>query len=415
MKKIRFLLWAIFCLVSSFLYGQSDNTDLDFPEERRNRAESTVEGMTQAHKYKLGILRIRPEFSMNSGYDSNALLRDEQEIGDYFITAIPGASVGTRLGRAAFLRLIEEVSFVYYKKLDQRRDIFNATRGELLTGTSRMLVTFDGGYLKRKSPLDDELDVPVDQERSDAGVGIEYTLTRKLDLRSSYRYVRTELEFDEEINDLQINLRDTRATFIGVGLDHHLKQTIALATDFTVGRSEDIESERVTTFWSALGGVEFSARRLIGRAQFGYGSSDSQEENARDSFLIDLGLDFILGRRTQVGVFVNRRYQFSVFLNDGLRLTTLGGVRASVPISNRVGISGSFSVGKHDYDDQLIDGVIITKDNFRKADLGFDIRIVHNLILRMGGTYIKRDTDIPGLDKEQLTYGLGIGYTLNVN
>jgi hypothetical protein len=415
MNSVRVLLWAIFCLFSSFLYGQAGNTDLDFPEERRNRAESTVEGMTAAHKYKLGILRIRPEFSLNSGYDSNALLRDEQEIGDYFITAVPGASVGTRLGRTAFLRLIEEVSFVYYKKLDQRRDIFNATRGELLTGTSRMLVTIDGGYLKRKSPLDDELDVPVDQERSDAGVGIEYTLTRKMDLRSSARFVRTELEFDEEINDLQINLRDTRAMFIGLGLDHHLKNTIAIATDFTVGRSEDLESERITTFWSVLGGLEFTARRLVGRAQFGYGSSDSEEENSRDSFLMDLGLDFILGRRTQIGVFLNRRYQFSVFLDNGLRLTTLGGVRASVPISSRVSLSGSYGIGKHDYDDQLIDGVIITKDNFQKADLGFDIRVIHNLILRMGGTYINRDTDIPGLDKEQLTYGIGIGYTLNVN
>ena len=106
-----------------------------------------------------------PQINLNSGYDSNALYSPSEEIGgDYFMSVAPGGSFAFRLGKSAFFVLEENLNFVYYKELDQLRDVYNTTSARLITGSRRTLLTLHGSYFNRKTGVDSEFDVPVQQK-----------------------------------------------------------------------------------------------------------------------------------------------------------------------------------------------------------------------------------------------------------
>src|SRR5437870_3840743 len=103
--------------------------------EQPGVTEAAVQEQLEEHHFRLGIFRLQPHFGFNSGYDSNALYTQNEVIGDYFMSAVPAIRVGLKLGQHAFLDIGDEVEFLYYKKLSQRRDIFNSTTALFSTVT----------------------------------------------------------------------------------------------------------------------------------------------------------------------------------------------------------------------------------------------------------------------------------------
>lgn len=413
MKKVIFLILVVFCFYTDAFCQQKGNehawSNL-LPQNRKNRAETAVKSIVDSHKIKLGFLRLRPNISFQTGFDANAQYEEDRPVTDVFASLTPSLSAAVKLGRQSYFRVIEDVNFIYYFKLEERRDIFNTTRGEFVTGTDRLLATVDARYLKRTEPLDEEVDVPVDQINTDGGLRLDYTLTDKIDLRPFLRVRHIDVEAAEEINANLPNLNSHRTIEGGTGLDYFFRATTKLSTDLRVGQSTDDDSERATNYWEILSGPTFVRPRYIVHFQVGFGQSKTEEEEARNRFLLDASIDFRLSRRLSVGGFVSRSLETSSFLGDGRqRVLTRGGIRSEIVVHPRVTLSGIYTVGSNYYGDQLVDGTTVEDDTFQNARLLASFRVIRYVSLQAGLEYLKRDSDIPGLSKDRFAYLLGVG------
>ncbi len=416
MKKGTFLILLLFCFsTSAFCQAQDQEKNQSwgslFSPNRKNRAESAVNAIVGSHKIKLGIFRLRPNISFRTGFDTNARYENDEPLADVFAVVTPSLSAAIKLGRQSYFRIVEDLHLVYYFKLDERRDIFNTTRGEFVTGNDRLLLTVDARYLERTEPVDDEVDVPVNQKDTDGGIRLEYTLTDKIDLRPSVRIRQTELEEAEEVNANLPRLSSHRSVRGGIGVDYFVRQTTKLATDVLVGQSEDSDSGKVTNFWQILAGPTFFKRQFVAHFQVGFGQwKPAEEDQARNRFLMDGSIDFRLSSRFNVGGFASRHLETSAFLGDGRqRVVTRGGIRSAVRLHPRVTLTGNYTVGANDYGDDLVDGTPARNDTFQNARILASFRIIRYVSLQGGLEYLKRDSDIPGLSKDRFAYLFGIG------
>ncbi|MCI0415994.1 outer membrane beta-barrel protein [bacterium] len=405
-----------FCQVTSTREPEQTLANV-IPENRTNRAESAVKSMVESHRIKLGIFRLRPNISFRTGFDTNARYEHDDPIADVFAVLTPSLSAAVKLGRQSFFRIVEDVHLVYYFKLDERRDIFNTTRGEFVTGTDRMLFTVDARYVQRTETVDDEVDVPVDQKTTDGGIRLDYTLSDKIDLRPSLRIRHTELEAAEEINANIPQLRSNQTIRAGLGVDYYLRHTTKLSTDLSVGKSEDLDSERSTTFWQVLVGPTFVKPRYVFHFQVGFGQSQPEDEDqAKNRFLLDGSIDFRLSRRFNIGAFASRSFETSAFLGDGRqRVVTRGGLRSAVRLHSRVTLNSDYTIGSNDYGDDFVDGTPVRNDTFQTARILASFRIIRFVSLQGGLEYLNRDSDIPGLSKERFAYiiGAGVSYSFD--
>jgi hypothetical protein len=404
------LFLAAFFGFNSICRGQATQSSSD--NQETGRTEAAIDSFLQSHKYKLGIFRIQPHLSIGGGYDSNALYTDEQEpVGDVFVSVIPGASVGLKFGHQAIFRVIEDVDLLWYKELDQRRDIFNTTRAEFITGTDRMLANFSGGYRKRKRPIDEELDVPVENTTIDGGVDVDYTLTQRINLVSNFRINNSETNPIEEVNLDLPEISSHRSTLAGGGLAYAIRRSINVTANLHYVHSLSLETDATSNSWGTIFGVSFARTNVVGHIGAGYGQADSGQDQKQTTYLIDGNIDFRLTAKLSAGAFATRNYQVSSLLDNAFRLTTVGGVRISFPVTRRISAHANYSVGKNDYGNNTVDGQIVNTDNFQNASAGISTRIYKSLSLALGVSYLKRDTDITSLQKDRFTYDVGIRYS----
>ena len=402
------LAFASLFVVSSNAFCQED----DLLEYRQSRIASAVEGFMSTHKYKLGIIRVLPVGSLRAGYDTNALYTQEDPITDYYIETMVGASIGMKFGHAAYLRIIEQFTFLYYKELDQRRDIFNTTRAEFVTGTGETLITFRGGYLSNREPLNNEVDIPVDTKSWDLGVLVDHTLTSKLDLVGSFDFNHIRYEPIEGVAPgIPPLSTGTRSYTFGAGVHYWLSDTFKITTDGYAGYAYDVESDFSSTYWSFLGGVRFTKRRWAGHARGGIGQSDTGN-GSQSTYLMSGDVTYLIGKRLSVGFGASRNYQLSGFASGAYYIQTQGDFHFSVPVIERVSVSGSYTFGENDYGDVPVNNQIIDSDTYRSARLTANVRVVWRFYVVTGVEYYKRDSNIPGLSKELTNFLLGFGISL---
>jgi hypothetical protein len=417
-----FLCYAIaaFCQTESPSKPDTESSKPDTDTESEGRIENAVSNFREAHRHLVGIFRLQPRIAFHAGLDANSGFGDEdadvdprlrQE--DFFFSVVPGISAGVKFGSRAFLQVLENLNFVYYLNREERRDIFNSTAARFVTGTSNFLLTVDGRYERRNAPLDEELDEPVEHVISTTGITGEYSLTSRIEMRHNVRFRRRTFEKTEEILNSSLTLTDRNDWSFGTGVTYKLKETLGLTLDGTIRHSKALDTDLHSDTWEVLTGVAIEQTRMRGHFAVGFGQTDNDNNQRRNNLLLNGDFNFLL-RKVTIGLFISRRYAFSVLADDVTRLTTQGGIRFSSPIAGRFGLTGSYILGQNDYDDSLIAGTVINSDTFHRADLGLDIRLVEHLSVRPGVFYFKRDSGIPELDKEAFGYfiTLGVGYVL---
>jgi hypothetical protein len=417
-----FLCYAIAAFCQTVSPSKPDNVGTSESDtEAEGRIENAVKAFRESHRHLVGIFRLQPRIAFHAGLDANSGFGDEdadvdprRRQDDFFFSVVPGISAGVKFGSRAFLQVLENLNFVYYLKREERRDIFNSTAARFVTGTSNLLLTVDGRYERRNAPLDEELDEPVEHTITTTGVTGAYALTSRIDMRHYVRFRRRVFEKTDEILNSSLTLKDRDEWSFGTGATYELKETLGLTLDGTIRHSKALDTDLHSDTWEVLTGVAIDRTRMSGHFAVGFGQTDNDNNQRRNNLLLNGDFNFLLRRKVTIGLFLSRRYAFSVLADDVTRLTTQGGIRFSTPIAGRFGLTGSYMLGQNDYDDSLIAGTVINSDTFHRADLGLDIRLVEHLSVRPGIFYFKRDSGIPELDKEAFGYfiTLGVGYVL---
>lgn len=409
---------AFFCLLP--LHAGAQTEDRTGPETR-DKIGSEIAKLIASHPYRVSIFRIQPKLSVGTSYDSNVLSASGVETSDYFTAISPSGSFALKLGRRAYFVLAEDINILFYLNQDQLNDVFNTTRGTFGIGSRRILLELRGTYLKRKSRFDPEFDQPTQQRYATADLNLSIALRRKTDLHFSINSDDVNFDF---VNNVVTELPlppDTRSIEFGAGVYQEVIPEISVTfegysgytefTDLTV--TDPLLTDPRANFWRVLTGFNFRGKRISGRAKVGFESRESTQTD-QDKFrdlVIDTSIDYGLAKRLAIGGFVQRRRSASALLQDNFRLSLVGGVRGCVPIARALFIDGAISAGTNNYgNSRIFQDEVVTQDDFRRYDLGTNVPLPKNLIVRLGISYSDRKSNVDVLNKDRFTFNVGVGF-----
>lgn len=402
MMRLALSLLFLFCLLPQYLTAQDQEPEVKIAD--------ALDRMLNEHPHRWAIFWIQPQLRIGSGYDSNALYRTSQEIGDYFVSVAPEGSIGLRFGSRAFLVVDENLNFLYYNNLEQRRDIFNTTRARFTTGSRKTLFTLRGSYASKKDVIDSEFDIPGQQKRTTGGADLEISVAPKFDLGVRFNVSQNLYAQDPEIVSLYPPPPDNTIFNYGGSLDYKIRPQIFVSFDGGVSRTEFLDTDRYRNSVRTSAGLRFATDPIRGQIRFGYVQTDTSQvrDTKLRSLLIDAGLSFLIRGRTKVSTFVTRNHEVSRLGEGNFRITTQGGVAVDMPLGPKIGVDGSFRIGKNDYGR----AGLAPQDNFQNVGGGFNYFLVRNLALRGGLTYYRRESNFSIVVKDRVTYDVGIRYVL---
>jgi hypothetical protein len=407
-----FLLFTIIVFIFVPLWARAQ--DDDEPDMKIDQAMQT---MLNNHPYRVSIFWVLPEINIHSGYDSNGLYAPSGEVtGDYFFSVAPGGSFGLRFGKRAFLVIDEHINFVYYKELDQLRDIFNSTAVRFTTGSRRTLFTLRGGYVSRKRGVDSEFDVPVQQKAATGGSDFELGLGEKTNL--GFHFDTGQFLYDEAADHSGlISLPpDHRYYRYTNSFEFIIHPVMAITASAGYGRTEFLDRDQERNTYRFLSGIRIFGPTIKGQLKAGYGetegSRDTSEENLK-SFIGSGDLDFLIREKSTVGVFFRRDHDVSRLAAGNFRITTEGGVRLAFPVAYKMFADASYRVSKNDYGEAPIaEDIVNLQDTVHSLRAGLNYYLMRNLILRGGGIYYNRESNFRAVEKNRFAYDLGIQYVV---
>jgi hypothetical protein len=390
----------------------------DQEPEPEMKIDDALNSMLDTHPYRFSIFWVMPEVNITSGYDSNGLYAPSGEvIGDYFLSVSPGASVGLRFGTKAFLVIDQNVNFLYYNELEQLRDIFNRTSARFTTGSRRTLWSFYGRYVDRKTGVDSEFDVPVQQKTASGGADAEIGLGSKWDL--GFHVYTAHNTYSEVVDSSLISLPpDYRNYRYGNSIRYNFHPSVSFIADANITRVEFLnQNNRQNDTFRVLGGLRLSSPGMKGHVRLGYAQTQTQRLLVQDdlkSFVGNAQVDFIFRERSTIGGFFRRDHDISRIGGSNFRITTEGGIRASFPIAKEVFGDASYSYAKNDYGERVdLEDITQLKDTVHTLQSGLNYHIVRDVILRGGIIYYDRDSNFRRVEKDRLVYDIGVRYFFN--
>jgi hypothetical protein len=391
-----------------------------FAQDERHLLNDSIDLMLKKHPYRFGIFRVGPKLLIDSGYDSNAysISNDailQEPVGDYYTSVAPGGTFALKLGRRGYFMIDEDLNFLYYKDLTNLRDIYNTTATQFVTGTRKTLLTLGGSYVKKKAPVNSEFDAPALSTLQNGYANFAFALRSRTDLTFDLRVDDNNYERIPGVFTLQPLPPDYRENDYGGGIEELFGRTLRLTFHAGAGhtnfknRLNDTERDR-TNFWNIDSGFTFTGEKLVGHANVGFEQRESRTvgQAALRNPSVDVDVNWLLRRHLALGVYGTRSQQPSSLTIEGFRLNTEGGARGSLPLADRFFVDGEFKIGNNNYNGD----VRIQKDNYQEVDAGLDFVLIHNLVLRGGVTYYKRDSNVPQFNKNRTTFALGLRFEL---
>ena len=383
-------------------------------EEPEMKIDDAMNSMLDRHPFRVWIFRVMPRINLNSGYDSNALYSPSEEIGgDYFMSVAPGGSFAFRLGKSAFFVLEENLNFVYYKELDQLRDVYNTTSARLVTGSRRTLLTLNGTYFNRKTGVDSEFDVPVQQKVAFGGSNFEVGLGEKMNL--NLQFSSTQLSYDrvEDSPEFYSVPPDTRQMNYGTSLDYWVHPRIAASVGTSLRTFEFLSRDTTRNSYRIFSGIRVRGAGIGGHMRVGFGQTESGNDSSEklSIFVADGSMDFLLRDRTTMSIFLSRSHDVSRFGSTNFRLTTEGGIRLSYPFGSRMFADGSYRLGKNDYGVDSGEEIPNISETYHYLRSGLNFYMFQNLILRGGLIYYRRNS-FQFQDQNRVAYDIGISYVV---
>lgn len=386
-------------------------------ETAPNKIEDAIHDMLEQHPVRVGIFWLQPKLNVFSGYDSNALYSPELQVGDYFASISPGGDFALRLGRRGYVSVAEDLTFLYYRDLDQRRDIYNTTSGRFVTGNRKMLLEIAASHLKQKAPINSEFDIPANQTLNSGLGSFTFAIRRTTDFIADYSILQAEYQAAEGIPTTTSVPDDHRTIRASLGITEHFRNGMQFTFEGARGNTKLLKKDvnNKSTFWDIFPRFGFSSKRLFGQLKVGYRQTKEFDpaSSSHNDVIVDTSLDYRVTHTVTIGGFAYRDRSVSSLFPDTLLLITEGGIRGRFPVVTRVYGDGEFSVGNNDYGNQpLSSGEIVTKDNFRNGDLGLNYELTPQLTIRGGVQYWKRDSNLSEFQKDRFTYDIGLKFEL---
>jgi hypothetical protein len=402
--RIVIVLISFLLVISSAVQAQPAQV-----EEQEMKLTDAMESMLDAHPFRFSIFRVRPRIHTHTGYDSNGLNSSSDERSDYYASFAPGASVSLRFGRSAFLVIEENLTFLYYNELEQRRDIFSNTAGRFVTGSRKTLFTIRGAYVRKKEQVDSEFDVPADQKITTAGSHLEIGATPKMNIHLDFGYRQFLYEQDPEISAPFPPPPDNSVLSYEGWLDYKVHPRFAITLGTDVDQIEFLDRDETRNSYRLLGGLRVYGTGATGHIRVGYGETATNRttENRLKGLRLDAGMNFLFRDRITLGISARRGHEVSRLGSGNLRITTEGQFRVTLPFGPKAFVDASYTLGNNDYGTETSSD---RNDRYQFARSGFNYYLAPNVTIRAGAVYYTRDSSQDVFDKNRFSYDIGVNY-----
>jgi len=386
-----------------------------------NMIETEIDQAVEGSLWRLGPLRLTPQLRLGGGYDDNALSSAFVPISDVSFSVGPGLRAVTPLGRRGLIDVYQEVDFVYFRELEELRDIFGITRAGVAFGGKDLVVRVEDEFRSAKTRPSSEFDVPVDQKTNRLAASVGLALGWRHQLSLGYENMRTRvgdqepgvgagpaserLDRDQVVYRLRLSRYVTaRTTF----LLEAFREKFDFVQTLPQGQPDG---------YGMQGGFSFAPKgKLRGQALVGFKAitPDAPEVPEFKGLTGAVDVQSRLGKRFGVGALFSRNLQASVLEENWFFVETRYGGSLQFYLTRNFFVSPAVSVGRNTYPEPVRtlneQGVLeeqMVVDRFGQYSLSVNY-LVKAWKLTVGGTYLTRDSDLRVFEKDRFFINLGL-------
>ncbi len=419
---IRYRILAVLAFL--FLFSVVAYAQVVPNEEKKPEGlmEVLIDQALQNTLFRAGIFYVQPGLNIFGQYDSNAFSVENNVQPDYNVQALPSALIYLPFKSRALLEVNEAVQFIYYRELEDLRGVFNATNAKFTIGGPRLLFTIrDDFHVERVRPTQ-EFDFPVNQRRNNFYSSFTLGLGERSALEAGFQSSKDRIIedivdptgiplsdfFDRTENRAFVELRrnvSERTAFVGNVYYENI--------DFA---EESLQPDATT--WALQGGFSFQARgNITGQALLGYRHLEPDIEGLPNyNGIVGSGSVRVrVGERTTVGIDYIRDTQPSVTGENWFFIESRIIPSIEFFITRSLSVYGDVGYGKNSYElpgdivgdnDESTIGEI--KDDSTYADLGFRYKIKNYWNVFVAGSWLSRNSNLPGSEKDRHLISWGI-------
>ncbi len=419
MKQFRVALFVSICLSAtntSVVAQQSGEVE----EERINLIQREIDEALEQSKWRAGAFRFTPTLLIGAGYDSNSLSSPITPVEDSLFRAAPGIRAVVPMRNSALLDLYQELHFLYYKDLEQLRGIFPLTRLGGAVGGKNIILRIQNEFREDKVRPTTEFDFPFDQRSNQFNASLGVALGWRQELTFLYEHARYRLKEDEdEEEEIRSFLNRDLDSYV-LRFTRHLSAKTDLVFEglYEVLDYVDDDPERDGTAIGAVGGFSFSPiGQMSGLGVVGYKRIRPKYQSQADynGLVGSVDVRTRLGRRMRIRGLYSRDAEPSVLQNNWFFIENRYGGFLDVFLAAKLFVRPGAVLGTNDYarpisftnaEGQSVEELV--DDRFQIYSLSVNYHLTPTLILRVGSSYLIRDSNFPAFDKDRFLFNFGL-------
>jgi hypothetical protein len=414
--RVAFLLSLSLSAFSTPVSAQQSRPE---EEERGNLIKEEIDDALKESKWQAGAFRFTPTLLIGAGYDSNSLSSPFTPVEDSLFRAAPGIRAVVPMRNAALLDLYQELHFLYYRDLDRLRGVFPLTRVGGALGGKNIIVRIQNEFRQDMVRPTTEFDFPLDQRSNRFNASLGIALGWRQELSFLYEHARYRLEEDEDEEQIRSFLNRDLNAYV-VRFTRHLTAKTDLLFEGLYEELNYVENDpnRDGTAIGAVGGFAFSPiGQLSGLGVAGYKRIRPQSPSQADynGLVGSVDVRTRLGRRMRVRGVYSRDAEPSILQNNWFFIENRYGGFLDVFLASKLFVRPGAVLGTNDYprpvsftNDEGQSVVESVYDRFQIYSLSVNYHLTPGLILRVGSSYLIRNSNLPAFDKDRLLFNVGL-------
>jgi hypothetical protein len=384
--------------------------------------EREIDTALEGSLWEAGAFRLTPSLRIGGGYDSNGFSSAEFPVGDVRVAVAPGIRAVVPIRKRALFDVSEEVNLVYYKKLEDLRDIFGVTRVGGAVGGDRLLVKAWNEFRQEKTRPSSEFDFPTKQRTNvfDASFGMALGWRQELTFTYENRLIML-LDSGPALDDILVENRLNRTEH-----DYRLRLTRRLTAKtsavfegfYTFLDFDDESLQRNADELGVVGGITFAPKTNVdGQALLGYKriipKAGFQADYNGLIGSVNVGMD--LGRRYRLTVLYTRDAVPSVLENNWYFIENRIGGSFEIYLMQKFSVTPGVVVGQNNYprpeervneEGELVEVEI--SDRFETYSLSLNFHVSPKWTVSVRGDYRRRDSNVRVFTKDRFLINFGV-------
>ncbi|MFQ5790059.1 MAG: outer membrane beta-barrel protein [Acidobacteriota bacterium] len=384
--------------------------------------EDEIDRALETSVWRAGPFRLTPQIRIGGGYDSNGVSSPTEPVEDVTFSLAPGLRAVVPLGRRGLIDLYEELDFVYYRELEQLRDVFDVTRVGLAFGGKNLVARVQNEFRDEKIRPSTEFDIPLDQRSNRLRAELSLALGWRNEVTLGYQNLRLEyLDPEAQVRGVLVSsLLDRREETYHLRLSRRLtgKTAAVLEGAFQLFDFDEDAAQRDGQGAKVMAGFAFSPTGNVrGEALLGFKNMVPDFEGQADfrGLIGAVDVRMGLGRRLVARGLYSRDTVPSVLTSNWFFVENRYGGSLDIYLARRFFIRPGVVFGRNTYPRAFVflntEGERVedfVEDRFQNYLFSFNYKLTPTLVVSVGANYENRESNLPFFAKDRFLLNVGL-------